>query len=1296
MKNFKRHWKLAGISLAFFGLVLPSRAVDLTRFTTLFHQNKDDEDPALRFQRLEKLRSEAQASLANLMKQRSNIEFDLRYAELLLQRARDLEQFALELSLVNKNKDSEELRKNSQNFFKEGLARHAKLLARAKGHPMAPKIYLGMGRTELGLRKVNAAAVDAENGLQALRDVKGRAGAEWKHVELQLWLLRGDASFDLSRASVALDSYTHALQLVDEGSLEEAYGTYRIAWVHYNLKDPEKALGYLEKLITLSRDKFALKQEAVQDYALFMADLSPENFEARGSVAGLFKKLSAVTDDVAVVRAIERMGKTFAKNGRRREASSCYEFVIKQMPRDPANVDRALTIVEWTHSLADKDKLVAKYLWLLSDFGPKSRWYAAQSLSPDVQKLAYDKVEVSMRKFAVGLHQEAMKVQQEDVRKKTEAVVAQLYDEHLAAFSEAPRIHYYRAEIHRRLKEWSAAGERYDSYVRLLDTIPKNDWEEIDKKLRDDAAWSSVQVWAKAAEADPKQAFNFLASADRFLELYPKHPQAAEVALDAAKVELKSSSKAVALKRLHVLIKNYPRDPATLQAVHAGLDLLNKDGDFVNLALEARAWLESADVWAPVNEKAKISQELNKILAQTEAKACEVLGQQKDREIEAALCLQSFAKGFSKDPLAPKALLMSAEIFDRRKDSAAALDSLERLVKDYPDSEFAPSGLSRLASTYERAFQFEKASEVYENLLAGKAEIADREKITLRHLALLQSLGFEAKLKLALANKRTSDSIRRQFEKNRLAYLFEALDQEERRMGYDDKGLRSVSGQQFFAELEALRNKRGFELAQELNYRRIKGALWRARKQLDKADEEWMAGLKHFWKASGKDPEVWHAAARIRLEQASIWETVYKKIDLQKSPARKVELFQKLENWYAEILSMKSPVVALDALWASAQLYTGLAEEMKKSPETAPKAVDFEQKSFEIVRQIARKARDWKVLSPVAIASLQVLRKEKVAGNEGASPRFPWVESPRWMDLSAEQAGWQEWAWSGKDLRSAYDKPLNKIKNRSEARRAVFVSLARENSLKNKNLEAWVQSFNDQAGIQLRLQAMVQDGDLARAQLFAEQYENFFGQDAFLDFAQGRIDWARGNYLAAYNRWMNNRHGEDFKIAYLQAGWNSVFEELTEGSLSSSYKKDIFSRLEKLAKLDWQKEALLSLCAQGTAECGGAWSAANRVSLHKVSLDAPLARDFVDGQSAWSFKYAATRNEIRRGLTTIKNYTELQPLRDVLSEFYSLQQSTDYRGNDVYKEYKEMKALIDAKQSELDSVSKQRAIAGRQ
>lgn len=141
----------------------------------------------------------------------------------------------------------------------------------------------GICRTEASLgRKAKA--------LDTVEKIIPRSGLSTE-IKRQMWLLKADLSFDLSRASMALEAYKKADSFSNEASLEKSYVAYKMSWCYFNLKEPNLALQTLKTIVNSSSNRLDLKQDAVQDFALFAADLSESEFKEWGESAGIFNLL---------------------------------------------------------------------------------------------------------------------------------------------------------------------------------------------------------------------------------------------------------------------------------------------------------------------------------------------------------------------------------------------------------------------------------------------------------------------------------------------------------------------------------------------------------------------------------------------------------------------------------------------------------------------------------------------------------------------------------------------------------------------------------------------------------------------------------------------------------------------------------------------------------------------------------------------------------------------------------------------------------------------------------------------
>jgi hypothetical protein len=1143
----------------------------LESFSALYNKKEDQSSLIEQFRKMEVMRADAQNSLERLLKmQPGNLELRLRMGELLLQRARDFEQYALELDSFGNAKEAKAAMVQVKPLYERGLKTHYELLPRLKSHAMEPNVYLGISRTEASLgRKAKA--------LDLLEKILHHPKLS-TDLKRQVWTLRGDLSFDLARGGVALESYSKADSFTNDGTLEKSYIAYKLAWVHYNLKDAPTALETLKRVLDLGHDRYALKQEAVKDFALFASDLTETEYKKWNEVDGMFRYLKKSSDQDEAYDSMVYMGKILNKNGHRKRAVATFEYLIKELPRHPRNGELALTIVDWSKTIANQKELTERFLWLLDEFSPRSAWYMYQKDKPDVQKNVADRMEQMLRLHAVNLHKELQKEKAAERKRMLTEVTAKLYDAHIATFTDFPRIHYYRAEIHREAKNYAQAGEHYDKYLVLLAAFPK--MEEIDKKFSVDAALGSVDVWSRAAK-DSKHVDSFLASVDQFLKFHPKHPMAAKLAYDAAQIEFENKKTALALGRVQKIVELYPKTEMAVKAVNTALDILNKENDFTNLAIKARDWMNSIKVWSPAERVGEMTKELNVILAKTEAKACEHMAADSNKILEAALCFQRYALGFDKHPLASKSLYMSAELFEKWGDNVSAMDSLESLVQKYPKSDEATKGFSKLANVYEKTFQFAKASKVYEQLLSRET-LPNREQVHGRLLRILYGLGEEERLMKWFGHKSTN--ARQQQELIASSYRDKALfiQREAYKLINQDKYAPAAETKAFAEQLQTARSKGMLTLDIQLELARWEGLQIFKTGDLGKADQIWSAGLKSYWKASGRQARDTEAAARLRLTQLLFWKSQFDKLKLAASPEKKLGIYQRLENGYAEVINMKAPSVALEALWETSKLFDGFGEELLALPQTKAQGEEMKANSQKLLIQIAKSAADWKIFSPVLTSALQKLKGNTAAGEQDMLNIFPWPKLPRWTTVSKEQEKWGEWSMSEKTLQAQLK---NRNGNRSQLQRAALVEIFKENSLKDPELKRWSEILTQSPAIQLRIQAMMNDGDLRLAELYLEQYEDIFGKDAFHAYFRAQMDWMKGDYTGAYRQWSNVKGKGDFRSVYTAAAWTASLEHLVQGKVTKDTSDDLFGVLSKQAVEPWQQIYLAALCYQTYLTC---------------------------------------------------------------------------------------------------------------
>ncbi len=1241
--------------------------LDMTQFQKLFTSGPSVEESIRRFQNIEKLRQEAQASLDALLKKRpSDVELKLRYAELLMQRSRDLEQLGLDLVSSGRSAEGQKASALSKNLAREGLRYHSQVLAKNSRHSLAGKIYLAMGRSEVALRNPKGALRNADLGIQS-------AATTDAETLLHLWILRGDVSFDVLNLKNAYESYKKAESLAKAASLEEAYVAYKMAWVYYNTKETPRALALLEKVMELSRDKFALKQEAISDYGIFVADLDAKSFDGRGGAKGIYTFLEKRSDSESARKALVSMANFIAKNGKRENAVKSLEFLLDQDKLGKENLDYALQIVEWTHHFADKSRLVKRYLWLLEGYGPQSAWYTHYRLDPALQENASDRVEAALRVYAEALHKEALENKNPGLREKEINLVLSLYEAHSSVYPDISSIHFYAADIHRDRQAFAQAARHYDHFIRIMELKKPESRSKLDREHLEESYTGSVAMWARAVEKDSKVAGEMLKSVDHFLTVKAQHPKAAEIALGAAKTEASFGSPAAALVRLDRIIKDFPRSHQSSEAVHASLDLLAKSGDLTNVSLKAREWLANIDTWAVPSEKSKLRSDLEGIFSRTEAKTCEAMAGKSSSTLEAALCYQAFAPRAPTPALAARAYLLAADNFEKANDINGAWIALEALVYNHPQSTESLSGFSRLAVYYEKSFQFEKAVKIYESMISRK-DVKDREKITHRLLTLLHGLGRDDLLEQKLRSKDSSEALKREFKGVAFEDRFQSLLREEHLHGYGHGQLKSARAQSIFRDMSSRESM--LDASQRLEMYRIRGHIEWSRGSLASAEKHWKAGLRYFQSLSTKNQSSWDAGAKLRIESLLPLSKNFYAVSLKNQAQKKISLFQKLDRAYSEILSLNSPSQALEALAKSSELYFEIARQAKSAGVPAHQVALYERKAFEVRRQLGLRARSWKMMTPTVVAIFR-------SGQEEGPATFPWFDLPRWMDLSEDQKDWSEWGTKTSRL----EDKLKKNKNRRDTYRSAFILLSRKATLKDPRIAQQAQTWTDRPGVQLRIQAHMNDGELEKAILFLKQYVAYFGEDAFAEHQMGRLDWLSGNYSGAYTRWSRSKFTKDFRSVYWTQGWVSLIDYLMDGRSSPRRQADVFAALSPLVQDRWQKQYLASLCLLEAIRCEGDYEVADSIDLLKKDPDDHYAYEVADARSLWSVQKGSLSFFVEKNLDLTQKKDEMKIIKRALDGLSGLK-ANSINSKKVEKDFEALKKRVDRKTVQLENEEK--------
>jgi tetratricopeptide (TPR) repeat protein len=114
-------------------------------------------------------------------------------------------------------------------------------------------------------------------------------------------------------------------------------------------------------------------------------------------------------------------------------------------------------------------------------------------------------------------------------------------------------------------------------------------------------------------------------------------------------------------------------------------------------------------------------------------------GEAEGRYKEALAKLEEFRKKFEKSPDAVKALMEIGRIWQDgiEEPPIHALETFEKVLKDYPHSTYEPEAIYRLAEQYEKIKEFTKAMDLYQRLLQEYPKCEFAADATLKHARLL-------------------------------------------------------------------------------------------------------------------------------------------------------------------------------------------------------------------------------------------------------------------------------------------------------------------------------------------------------------------------------------------------------------------------------------------------------------------------------------------------------------------------------------------------------------------------------
>jgi TolA-binding protein len=578
----------------------------------------------------------------------------------------------------------------------------------------------------------------------------------------------------------------------------KSYSLYKLAWCDFNAGEHEKALKKLEDTVD-----FAEKQGKEKSFT----DLKNE---ALNDSIRMFVELNRADDAIAYYKAhagkkkqitlTSKLADGLQGAGHHENAIKAYRYLLNDNAMAEAAPDYQQSIIKSYEGLRQRENVKAEVKKLAELYRPGSTWWKANESKKEVLRNGFNVAEEAMRTTVTEYHQEAQKTKQVETYK----LARDIYKQYVDAFAvgddenfiadQAFNLKFYYAEILWALEEWDAAAKQYDGVAAFKIPNRTEAREASNEKYRQQASYNSILAYdklvkiergqlqksdlkegqkieenkkkgsiektakiqkrsAKELEEKPLTGFEtaLVASCDKYNQLYPKNQDEIDVAYQAAVIFYDKNKFVEAARRFGDIILKYPEEKRSSEAAELSMGVLEEKEEWLELNTLSRQFKANAKLVKPGTDFAK---RVGGIVEGSQYKYVDEVVFKKEKNVKKALKLfLAFVEEFPKSENADRALTYAMVISVEANELDTAVTMGERLLKEYPTTEFDLKAKYRLAKLYEQMANFQKSAAMYEEFVATYDLAAGEKAIGYANIKDLLKKEKEQAEKDAKANK---------------------------------------------------------------------------------------------------------------------------------------------------------------------------------------------------------------------------------------------------------------------------------------------------------------------------------------------------------------------------------------------------------------------------------------------------------------------------------------------------------------------------------------------------------------
>lgn len=778
----------------------------------------------------------------------------------------------------------------------------------------------------------------------------------------------GEYYFNQDDARNALKAYQKATQF--KNSDIYAYAHYKEGWSYYNLDRKDKALEifievleYSEKHPEAPTSKSLIKQARKDIVRTYSHVGNPDK------AIPFLQDISGDDREVWLALA-ERLAIHYSDMGNTRDSTRMYRQLIKLNKTSVKTIDYQYEIVRnQTISNAYNEKTIKELIRLL-----KLVQYADEGKFDDTKELDYPtkraRVEALVREWSTQYHREAQKTKNDDIY----AMAFFLYKNYLETFPKSDSAYtmsFFYGELLYKLQQWEDAAAAYErvleidpkgkytenavhaavlAYFKVVDTSEEqaNLNESSIAKVEDDAEKEEKDEKAVAEVPKPKEITElhqkFIHALKRYIKFAPDGKRIVDVKYSLARTYYDFNHFKESLELFKDIAYKHSDHRLAVTAANLHLDTLNLLQDFDGLHKAVVGYLEKRPIDDPV-----FMETVAELDVQIRFKKCTILDEE-EKWKDAATCFVDFYRDYPENgEYVDKALYNAALDFERMRDLGKAIKVRIFLLKATPDSPLAPITLYNIGGNYHALAIYSKAAKFYELFVANFPKHEKAESALANASEFRYGLGnYERAIQdyeYYIKTFGKSEPERAAISYFQIAKVYETQDEQEKARKQYEKFLREFTDESNYDRILKAKTAIGMYYWEQEGAKNRRRALREFKKTLSYYDK--IPDAKKSELSDGRD-----AAARAKFmigqdvfeQMTAITIKAANEDELQERIKKKMEVAQKAQAIFEEVILFKRPDWAIAALYRIGAQYQNFANTVRNSP--IPKRLSYDQKEI--------------------------------------------------------------------------------------------------------------------------------------------------------------------------------------------------------------------------------------------------------------------------------------------------------------------------------------------------------------